>query len=111
MKSHALSIASQQRSVYLVTLQLKILGLESRLLMQAFLFPSNICALSQEMLRAPAPSCHQLPQEGVRPHLQHPPQEEAEVDLVQVNFFLVINSGVVPKPQCSGTLSPLFSEK
>jgi len=27
---------------------------------------------------------------------QHPPQEEAEVELFKVNFFLVINSGVVP---------------
>ena len=66
--------------------------------MPTFLFRSpNVVAFPQEVLRAPAPSCHQLPQEGVRPHLQHPPQEEAEVDLFKVNFFLVINSGVVPK--------------
>ena len=51
--------------------------------MLAFLFPSpNIFALAQEVLCAPAPSRHQLSQEGVRPHLQHPSQEEAEVDLV-----------------------------
>ena len=73
-----------------MTLQLKILGLESRLLMQAFLFASpNIFALPQKVLRAPAPSRHQLPQEGVRPHLQHPSQEEAEVDLRQSQLQLL----------------------
>ena len=34
----------------------------------------------QEVLRSPPSACNQLPQEGVRAHLQHPPQEEAEVD-------------------------------
>ena len=35
--------------------------------------------ISQEVLRSSAPTCHQLPQESVRAHLQHPSQEEAEV--------------------------------
>merc|ERR550539_228214 len=34
----------------------------------------------QEVLRPPPPQGHQLQEEGVRPHLQHPPQEEAEVE-------------------------------
>ena len=33
----------------------------------------------QEVLRPPPPTCHQLPQESLRAHLKHPPQEEAEV--------------------------------
>jgi hypothetical protein len=33
-----------------------------------------------QVLRQAAPARHQLPQEEVRPHLQHPTQEEAEVN-------------------------------
>ena len=72
----------------------------------------------QEVLRSPPSACNQLPQEGVRAHLQHPPQEEAEVD---GNESLAIEpSGHVDNSvaafsikktkKCSGTLSPPLSE-
>ena len=42
-------------------------------------FLSRLIFDHQEVLRPPPPTCHQLPQESLRAHLQHPAQEKAEV--------------------------------